>query len=297
MKDLPPIRAVRVFEACYRMRNFTRAGKSLNVGQPAVSHQIKLLEQDLNTRLFERNGPNIVPTPAADRLYAIVSRALGEIAEASREIRAQTTPRDGLMIEAGRGIASSWLAPRIAALREAHPELPVRVISVADDREINFEGSDCALLLGDGHWESLETCLLLKETVIPMAAPALAERVSEYSPEQLLSEGPLIHLEDPEGRWFVWEDWRKAYAPTVSEMDRTVTVSNYGLAIHQAVRGDGVVLAWSALMSELAETGALVPVQDKPLVSERGYWIVAKSGFLSSDPGLSMQKLFSQVPS
>jgi len=295
MKDLPPIRAIRVFEACYRMRNFTRAGQSLNVGQPAVSHQVKVLEQDLNARLFERNGPNIVPTPTADRLYAIVSRALGEIAEASRDIRAQAAPRDGLMIEAGRGIASSWLAPRIAALREAHPDLPVRVISVADDREIDFTRSDCALLLGKGHWKGRETCLLLKEMVIPMAAPELAARVSGSSPETLLTDGPLIHLEDPEGRWFVWEDWRKTYAPVVTRMDRTVTVSNYGLAIHQAVRGDGVVLAWSALMGELAETGALVPVQDKSLVSERGYWLVAKPGFLNSEVGKSMRQLFSQT--
>jgi len=170
------------------------------------------------------------------------------------------------------------------------------VTSVENDDQVNFEQADCALLFGSGPWRDKEAVPLLMEEVVPMAAPALADRCAGLSPDMLLAGGPLIHLVDAEDRWFDWRDWKEMYAPNGPEMDRSVSVSNYGLAIHQAVRGDGVVLAWSGLMAELRESGALVIVQDRPLVSDRAYWLVAKPGFLASPIGRSIQKIFKSSP-
>ena len=85
MKNLPPLRAIVAFEACYRLRSFTRAAASLNVRQPAISHQIRILEEDLGAKLFQRQGARIAPTGEADEFFRAVSSAsLRLCAEAQR---------------------------------------------------------------------------------------------------------------------------------------------------------------------------------------------------------------------
>lgn len=292
MRDLPPLKAVRAFEACYRLGSFTRAARELNVKQPAVSHQIRALEADLGTRLFRKQASGVVPTEAANELYPTVSAALGELARAGARLRDRREDRP-ITLATYPGIASYWVLPRLARLRAASPEQGVRLVTAELDSEIPLDEVDCAILFGDGAWPGVSAELLFRETVVPVCAPALGARLGAVTPEALLRDGPLIHLEDPEKRWFTWDDWRDRFAPGAERIDRGALLTNHGIAIHQAIQGLGVALGWTGMIADLLTSGVLVTLLDRPLTSDRGYYLVSRGGFRSSPRYARIAEAFS----
>lgn len=278
MRDLPPLKAVRAFEACYRLGSFTRAARELNVQQPAISHQIRALERDLGIRLFRKWANSVVPTEDANELYPTVSAALGELARASARLRGQRAARP-ITLATYPGIASYWILPRLARLRAANPELSMRVVTTELDADISLRDVDCAILFGDGSWPGRSAELLFRERVLPVCSPSLLARIGPVMPAELLRRGPLIHLEDPEERWFTWEDWRARFAPEGGPIDRSALLTNHGIAIHQAIQGLGVALGWTEMIADLLESGVLAAVFDEPLTSERGYYLVSRGEF------------------
>ena len=273
MKQLPPLRAVAAFEACYRLKSFTRAAASLNVRQPAISHQIRLLERDLGTKLFIKRGATISATPNADELYLAVSSGLSEIARGSERIRRRGS-EDTLSLATYPGIAAFWLLPRIARFSALDATPPFRVTTADRDADIPLDDVDCAILFGTGDWPGFETVLLVREQAVPVAAPALAKAWWGRTPEELLETGPLIHLEDPEARWFTWTDWRARRAPTASAINRAFVVTNHGIAVQEALLGAGIALGWSGVIDDLITREALLPLHKRPITSERGYHLL-----------------------
>ncbi len=272
MKNLPPMRAVVAFEACYRLRSFTRAASALNVRQPAISHQIRVLEEDLGTKLFKRLGARISPTREADEFYIAVSSGLAEIVHSAERLRHRSG--DGtLSLATYSGIAAFWLLPRLA--RADHPNKPAFRVTTADrDADIPFDSVDAAVLFGHGDWPGFEAILLARERVVPVAAPALAEVWRHRAASELVESGPLIHLEDPEERWFTWEEWRAHACPGTPAANAAFTVTNHGIAIQEATLGAGIALGWAGVVDDLLNRGALVALSDDPLTSQRGYYLV-----------------------
>lgn len=278
MRDLPPLRAVRAFEACYRHGSYTRAAAELNVQQPAISHQIRQLEADLGTTLFSKRGTVMAPTNQAHDYYRSVSTALADIARASARLRRQRQD-SGITLATYPGIASFWLLPRLAKLKERSPQTAVRVTTAELDADIPLGEVDCAILFGEGHWPGFESRLVIRERILPVASPGLAADLAGASPKQLLETGPLIHLEDPEARWFTWQDWQARYAPEAWDVDRSIVVTNHGVAIHQALQGHGVALGWTGMIGDLLESAVLRSTHDAPLESPRGYYLLTSPDF------------------
>ncbi len=287
MRHLPPLRAIRAFEACYRLGSFTRAAAELNVGQPAISHQIRLLEADLGAALFEKRGPVSRPTAIADEFYGSVALSLSGLAETSRRIRRRGSP-DMLTIATYPGIATFWVLPRLSAHRAEVGEgapLSCRVVTAERDADIDLAEVDAAILFGDGTWPGFESRLLLPERVVPVASPGLARQLRAKNAGDLLRDGPLIHLEDPEQRWFTWRDWQKRFAPKAKSIDQSLVVTNHGVAIYQALQGAGVALGWQGVIADLLASGVLVSHHDEVLESPRGYHLVSRPGWLDGAAG------------
>jgi DNA-binding transcriptional LysR family regulator len=278
MRDLPPLKAVRAFEACYRLGSYTRAAAELNVQQPAISHQIRLLETDLGVTLFLKRGAAMEPTGQAHDYYRTISMALGDIGRASARLRRRR--QDGsITLATYPGIASFWVLPRLAKLKKRSPQTVVRVTTAELDAHIPLGEVDCAILFGEGDWPGFESRLVIREKILPVAAPGLAANLAGASPTELLENGPLIHLEDPEHRWFTWQDWQARFAPEAGELDRSIVVTNHGVAIHQALQGNGVALGWTGMINDLLESAVLKPAHDAPLESSRGYYLLISPEF------------------
>lgn len=285
MQRLPSLKSLRVFEACVRLGSFSKAAKELNVGQPAVSHQIRSLEQDLGKLLFERRGTRAIPNEAALVYYRTIAGAFEDMARASQGIRQSVRP-PGLRIGTYPGIAMFWLMPKLARLKKRDPSLTICVTTAERDQDIPFDDIDCSILFGDGRWAGHESRCLIREAVVPIAAPAIAANPQLRMPANLLRQGPLIHLEDQDARWFTWSDWRDQRSPETRTIDPGITVTNHGIAIHQALIGQGAALGWMGVVDELIESGLLVALDPKPITSKRGYYIVARKGFLEGRLGI-----------
>ncbi|MTI09370.1 LysR substrate-binding domain-containing protein [Curvivirga aplysinae] len=283
MKQLPPLRAIRAFEACYRLRSFTRAANSLNVQQPAVSHQIRNLEDDLQTKLFTKHGAAIVPTDEADSYYEAIAAALNDIATASERLRSNNRNDSEISLATYPGIAAYWLLPKTQLLREKYPDLIMRVTTMEKNSDILLENVDCAIVFGDGNWKGFQAVKLIDEAVIPVAAPKVAEQYQHLSGKDLLEKGPIIYLEDEEERWLGWKEWAGKLAPEYGKINKLTSTSNYGLAINQALLGHGIALGWTGVVKDFVETGALVPLNFPIMHTNNGYYLVAKEDFFNTE--------------
>jgi len=220
----------------------------------------------------------MVPTDDAHDLYGVVSDALGNIARAGARLR-RRRPDGGITLATYPGIASFWVLPRLARLREQSPGTVVQVVTAELEAHIPLQSADCAILFGDGDWPGYEARLIFSESVVPVATPRLVEALSGTSPQELCKNGPLIHLDDPENRWLTWRDWRDEFASKTVELDHSVIVTNHGVAIHQALQGNGIALAWIDIVRDLVDSGVLVRLHDKSMTSRRGYYFLSPPEF------------------
>ncbi|PWC61393.1 LysR family transcriptional regulator [Azospirillum sp. TSH7] len=279
---LPPLRTLLFFEAAGRLLSFSAAARELACTQSAVSHQIGWLEADLGTALFRRLHRGVALTPDGVRLYEATREALDGIGDAVTRIRDRQRP-GVLNVATDFGFASGWLLPRLGALRQLLPELDVRIVTTQNAIDLRREAADIAITFGHGHWPACEAELLFPERVLPVCSPAFRASRAPFdagvaaSPADL-SSLPLLHLESVgPAAWLSWSDWFTLHGLPVPAGGHDLTFNNYPLVLQAALMGQGVALGWSPLIAELMRDGHLVALIDRPIQTERGYFLVVSS--------------------
>ncbi len=273
MRRLPPLSAVRVFEAAARHGNFTRAAEELGMTQAAVSYQVKLLEERLGAPLFRRDKRRVALTDAGARAAPQVSRAFDAIDSAFAQVRAADEKL--LVVSTSNTFASTWLAWRLGSFQMAHPEMAVRLD--ASDVVTDLVGGgdvDCAIRSGRGDWPGLVADKLIDIDFTPMVSPAFLDRHGPRQPADLLHL-PLI---SPHDSW--WAHWLREVGVDVPEGPPRpgIRLDSQAHEGHAAIAGQGAaILTPFFWRSDLAE-GRLVRPFDH--VSTRGYayWFVAPEG-------------------
>ncbi|MGZ9032991.1 MAG: LysR family transcriptional regulator, partial [Rhodospirillales bacterium] len=172
-RRLPPLNALRAFEAAARHLSFTRAADELNVTQAAVSHQVKTLEEQIGLPLFRRLSRGLMLTDEGQTLFPAVRHAFDTVAEAVDRLHARTGG-GALTVSVLPSFAVKWLVPRMSRFQERHPDIDLRI--TAADRLVDFarDGVDGAVRFGAGAWPELSADFVVDEFVIPVCAPALA---------------------------------------------------------------------------------------------------------------------------
>jgi LysR family glycine cleavage system transcriptional activator len=268
MRHLPPLAAVRVFEAAARHENFTAAATELGMTQAAVSYQVKLLEERLGVPLFRREKRRVLLTEAGRRAAAPVSRAFDAIDGAFADLRAED---EGLLtVSTSSTFANTWLAWRLGAFQMAHPEMAVRLQTTNALTDFAGDDVDIAIRAGRGPWPDLAQEKLLAIDFTPMCSPAFLDRHPIADPADLLGV-PRISAHDP---W--WPHWlREAGVDTPSAAPRGgVRLDSQANEGHAAMAGQGVAMLTPFFWrNDLAER-RLVRLFDQ--VSTRGYayWLV-----------------------
>ncbi|MGE0718865.1 MAG: transcriptional regulator GcvA [Alphaproteobacteria bacterium] len=271
-RDLPPLNALRAFEAAARHLSFTRAADELAVTQAAISHQIKSLEDWLGVLLFRRLPRRLELTEGGRDLLASIREAFDRIEAAVGRARRndQTGP---LTVSVVPSFAAKWLVPRLGRFQAEHPDIDVRL--AADIRPSRFDdGVDLAIRAGRGHWPGLQVERLLSEELFPVCSPRLlAGAVALCRPEDL-ARHTLLH-DDFEHDWRMW-----LLAAGVSGVDwrRGPRFSDSSMVIQAAVEGQGVALARSALAAEDLKAGRLVRPFTIDMASDLAYYVVAPPG-------------------
>lgn len=253
---LPPLTALRAFDAAARHMSFAKAADELHVTPAALSFQIKSLEEHLGAPVFKRLNRAVELTEAGHTLAPGCAEAFRNLSEAwSRALRLQEGQT--LTVTAGPAFTAKWLAPRIYDFAQAHPEIELRFSATLRMVDIRRESVDVAIRYGYGPDEGLYSEPLHTEWVCPAMTPALAERYD--TPEKLARDAPLIFDESID---FLrpragWEEWFAAMkVPYTPRQGAHFSQADH--AIDAALSGMGVVMARRALVVKDIADGRLV---------------------------------------
>ena len=274
MRKLPPLTAVRAFEAAGRHENFTAAAAELGMTQAAVSYQIKALEERLGAALFVREKGRARLTPLGARLLPALSQAFDAVEAAFESHRADDESL--LTLTTTATFANAWLAWCLGKFQMRYPDLAVRMTTGNEVVDLRAGDADVAIRGGTGEWEGLEKHLLVRSNFTPMASPACvaeAERKlgRKIEPRDLFE----LNLITPEDDW--WAHWFADCGLTMEEAPkrRGVRLDNQANEGHAAMAGMGIALLTPFFWANDIADGRLVMLFPER-VSTRGwaYWLV-----------------------
>ncbi len=269
MRSIPPLSAVRVFEAAARHENFTNAANELGMTQAAVSYQVKLLEERLGVPLFRRERRGVVLTEPGRRAAREVSSAFDTMDAAFAGLRAED--EGVLTISTTATFANTWLAWRLGGFQMRHPDMAVRLQT--SDTVIDFASSDVdvAIRAGRGGWDGMAIDKLIDVDFTPMCSPAFLARHPLREPADLLGVAQI----SPDDEW--WGHWLSE-----AGVDGSRRTSRGGIRLdsqahdgHAAMGGQGVAMLTPFLWrNDLAE-GRLMQPFAQVCTRGYGYWLVS----------------------
>ncbi|KAK0344780.1 MAG: LysR substrate-binding domain-containing protein [Pseudomonadota bacterium] len=269
MPPLPPLSAIRVFEAAARLENFTAAAQELGMTQAAVSYQVKLLEERLGISLFQRTGRKVALTEKGREIAPILTRAFDQMRQG---FAALTQDHSAVLsISCTNSFAHLWLAPRIGAFQMRHPNLAVRIM--ADDAVVDLarDGIDLAVRGGKGEWPGLEAKLLTHNRLVPMCSPAWRDRYGPVADAQALHALPRL---SPDDMW--WHEWFAAMGVEADPADGPpgIALDSQVMEGRAAIAGQGVAILNHFLWKAEVETGQLVEAVPSYVREIASYWLV-----------------------
>jgi LysR family glycine cleavage system transcriptional activator len=266
---LPPLNALRAFEAAGRHLSFTRAAAELNVTQAAVSHQIKALEERLGISLFRRLNRALLLTDAGQAYLPAVRDTFDALARATERLMARDRV-GALTASVLPSFAAKWLVPRLGRFREQHPGIDVRLSADHQMTDFARENVDCAIRYGQGDYPGLESTRLMTEDVFPVCSPLLLKGDNALRTPDDLRHHTLLH-DDFRVDWRLW-----LLAAGVEDIDPTrgPTFTDSSMVIQAAVEGQGVALARSVLAASDLAAGRLVKPFDVSLPARWAYYLV-----------------------
>ncbi|MDR3415230.1 MAG: transcriptional regulator GcvA [Nevskia sp.] len=266
---LPPLNALRAFEAAARHRSVNKAARELHVTPAAISHQIKALEEQLGVQLFKRMPRRIELTVAGETCLPKLSAAFLQMEEAIASLR--------LMSQAGRilvnippALGARWLMPKLQRFSEVHPEIDLRIAvrpTMVDKArrergETSYlEGADIAIRFGGGEYPDHVAHKLFTSYSTPMCSPRLLEGEHPLRTPDDLRHHTLLHFEDDwhtDAERPTWDTWLKAAGVKDVNTRRGPTFNHITLAMDAAADGMGVVLGVLIAASADIAAGRLV---------------------------------------
>ncbi|WP_162230636.1 LysR substrate-binding domain-containing protein [Nitratireductor soli] len=259
MADLPPLRALQVFEAVGRLGSVTRAAQELHVSPGAVSQQIKSLENTLETRLVERKGSGIVLTKVGTAFHKAVEKSFADLLKARVEI-IDKHKSGALIISALPLFASRWLSSRMFAWQTSHPQINLHLEGSVTEPATAERPFDFRITYADKAHLFDSFVPLFTDGLCPVCSPALIENGPPLNtPADLLSYRLLTidwspFLSPPPS----WEDWFHLVNVDGTHIPHFFVMSLSSLAIEAAIEGRGIVLAQRAMVEDELRSGRLI---------------------------------------
>lgn len=272
MARLPPLNAIRVFEAAARHQNFTQAAAELGMTQAAVSYQIRLLEERLGTSLFARIKGRVWLSEAGRRIAPLVANAFETLEDAFSGLVAEDQAL--LSLSAAQSLATTWLAPRLGRFQVRHPSLAVRLST--DNRLIDFSTGEfhAAIRVGRGDWPGLKCHFLFRMAFSPICTPDFVRAHDLTRPEQLLDVPRLSPRDD----W--WADWLAdvGIAAPAAAADPGLVLDNQVMEANAAIAGSGIAMMTPLFWRDELAAGRLVQPFPHIHVTSRSHWLVYPEG-------------------
>lgn len=269
---LPPLSAIRVFEAAARLLSFTRAAAELGMTQAAVSYQIKLLEERLGAPLFLRQPRALALTEAGQWLAPRTTEAFDLLRDAYARFgeREQAT----LVVNTMHTFAAQWLAPRLGVYQLTHPKTAVQLETTSRVVDFTREEVDVVIRAGKGKWPGLLSYKLIDVRYTLMVSPALADSVGGLrTPEDMFK----IDLLDPHDDW--WIDWFKACGQPIEKLRMDLApIGLQTITASAAMAGRGGALLIKEFFTQEIKDGRLIQPFDIEVDTDGAYWLAFPEG-------------------
>lgn len=266
----------RIFHEVGKLGSLSAAAVALHLTQPAVSYQMRRLEEQLGVSLLRRLHRGVELTPEGQQLFEIVSKAVDDVDALARRVRGVGC-RPTVRLWTDYAFSSLWLIPRMHAFRLLYPEMDIQIVATQRLAKGLPEDDDVAVVFGENHEFDADAILLLPERVVPVCTPGFLDRHGPFVDSHHLTRATLIHLDSPSPcPWFDWRNYLSALG-----IDRggradcgDLSFNTYSLVIQAALGGQGLALGWMGLVDPLLSARTLVvagPLFEAP---SRGYWLL-----------------------
>jgi LysR family transcriptional regulator, glycine cleavage system transcriptional activator len=269
LRRLPPLNALKAFEAAARHESFTRAAEELCVTQGAVSHQVKALEAELGVKLFSRERQRLIITEAGRAYLTVLRDAFDRIAVGTDRL-VQRQNAGVLTVSTSPDFAAKWLVHRLGRFAEAYPGIDLRVSATLHHVDFAREDVDLAVRHGDGNWPGHDVVRLSSEQLFAVCSPKLLSGRQRLARPSDVLKFPLLHLDDRKA----WTEWFDAAGVEAPEILHGPVLNRASMLIDAAIDGQGIALARTTLAAGDLISGRLVRPFTDLLRLAKTYWIV-----------------------
>ncbi|MDE1462512.1 LysR substrate-binding domain-containing protein [Spartinivicinus poritis] len=270
-KNLPPLKALRAFEAAARHGSFTEAATELFVTQGAISRQVKTLEDFFNCQLFKRTSRGLQLTPSGSDLFQTLSESFDAICRTTDYL---LQPRNQLNVVVPPTFSVKWLLPRLAKFQQLQPDVELSLTTMWEQHHYDVQHEFQAAIVNDAIVEVPNHAIsLFKETMAPVCSPAFLAKHQLNNINGL----SIVNLLHPTRDKTDWTNWLNANHVNNIDTDSGLVFDAMELAINAAVRGHGVAMVDLTMVQEELELGYLVKPFAESLENGIGYFLVHSS--------------------
>jgi len=266
---LPPLNALRAFDATARHLTVVKAADELHVTPSAVSHQLRTLEEALGVQLFSRNKTRLKLTPHGEALLPSVRSAFQMIASAAAKL-GDPVMGGNLVVSTPVGLSSRVLSRHIGEFLASYPDVQLKLIASNDDKEVYSPSVDLCIRYGTGIWPDREVRLLTHVALFPVCSPAMINGRPSIPVDELRSH--LLLCEDGGTEW---TRWLLAAGMPVTGF-RMTEMGNAHIAMEAAVHGQGAALGDSLLVGDDLAEGRLVRLFENSVPAKHAYYVVCR---------------------
>ncbi|MDX8519030.1 LysR substrate-binding domain-containing protein [Mesorhizobium dulcispinae] len=266
--DYLPLNAIRAFEAAARHLSFSAAGEELHVTHPAISHQIRRLEEWLGVLLFHRDARKVRLTDAGLALQASATAALSDLAAACRRIR-RNAVATSLSVGCIPSIASRWLVPRLSDFTARHPEIAIRVAYAKAEDRLEDDDNDILITLGADPSPGAASLRLFSRISRPACSPHYLARKGQLGTPADIAAADLLHDETRQG----WREWFSQAGMAGADIGNGPVFADFNILATAVIAGHGVALCPIEVFREELRRGDLVVVSDIATDTDKGYYL------------------------
>jgi DNA-binding transcriptional LysR family regulator len=261
----PSARALTALSLLVSLGSLREAADRLGVTRSALSHRIAELEKSLGVALVRKTGRRLELTEDGERLLASMGDALERIDDAIKPFQRD---RGQIRLSTVATFASHWLIPRVAEFQARHPRIEVAIFTTTRVVDLGREDIDCAIRHGRGAWKGLVSTLLFEETLMPIAAMSVADRLAASA------SWPGVPLIRAKSRFMDWSKWQKSDRRFTRRPAKWLTVETRAQALDAALAGAGIALMDMAYLAPHVAAGNVKTLADRPLQLPTGYYFV-----------------------
>jgi len=286
--------ALRTFAVVAEQQSLSRAADVLCISQSAVSHQMKLLEQQLNQSLFVRRHRGIKLTEAGRQLASHASMAMAQLQHGLDKVRL-SSQQQSLRVAVIPSFASCWLMPRLGDFYQRYPDIALHLIAQDALADFQTQQVDLHIHFGKGHYIGLETEFLMYERAVPVCGEMLKppEDMRDWLPKQRLLHYDAGSEDRPGG--LDWTRWLTEQNFDASQFRQHSWFSHVALAVQAAEQGLGVALGWHSVIYEGLSSGRLIRCGEDSERFDYGYYLVKPEGHNAEPIELFSKWLLQQV--